>query len=71
MAIQIGKALAFTAVGGMVAGLAGCGTPAAAGGEPATSPEEAAAAATAGANDCCQGKNECKATGGCKAADCK
>jgi hypothetical protein len=75
MAIQIGKALAFTAVGGMVAGLAGCGGAAAADGAAAAkSPEAAGAAAAAvGAKDCCKGKNECKGKGNCKndKNDCK
>ena len=62
MAIQVGKALAFTAVGGMVAGLVGCGGADAA---PAAAPGAAPAAAPAGAKACCKGH------GGCKAADCK
>jgi len=79
MAIQMGKTLAFTAVGGMVAGLTGlaaCG-----GGGPevkapdgAPSGTPAAAMPAAGAKDCCKGKNECKGKGNCKvegAQDCK
>ena len=65
MAIQMGKVLAFTAVSGMVAGLAACGSGNAAGGEPAKDPA-AAGTATAGAKDCCKGKNECKGKGNCK-----
>lgn len=64
MAIQMGKALAFTAVGGLVAGIAGCAgeqakTDAPAGGtaEPAATP--------AGAKACCKGQNECEAKGRC------
>lgn len=76
---QIGKTLAFSAVGGMLAGLSGltaCG-----GGAPevkapdgAPSAEPAAAMPAAGAKDCCKGKNDCKAKGNCKvegANDCK
>jgi len=67
MAIQIGKALAFTAVGGLVAGMTGCGAPdkkadSAPGGEPG-------ATTAAAAKECCKGKNSCNAKGGCKTAD--
>ena len=66
MAIQTGKVLAFTAVGGLVAGLAACG-----GGEKkaddATKVEGANKDATAaGAKACCKGQNECKGKGNCK-----
>lgn len=69
MAIQMGKALAFTAVGGLVAGLAGCGgeqktTETPAGGT--TDATTDANAAPAAAKECCKGKNVCKAQGGCK-----
>lgn len=67
MAIQMGKALAFTAVGGLVAGLAGCGgdqkqadAAPAASGDPTAAP--------AAAKECCKGKNTCKGKGGCKTA---
>ena len=74
MAIQTGKVLAFTAVGGLVAGLAACG-----GGEKkaddATKVEGANKDATAaGAKACCKGQNECKGKGNCKVEgkqDCK
>jgi hypothetical protein len=70
MAIQMGKAIAFTAVGGMVAGLVGCG-----GAPEAPKMEDAAKAGAeaAGAKACCKGKNECKAKGNCKTDknDCK
>jgi hypothetical protein len=66
MAIQMSKTLAFTAVGGLVAGITGCAgeqakteTPPAGGGEPA-------ATAAAAAEDCGPGKNSCKGKGGCK-----
>jgi hypothetical protein len=64
MAIQMGKVLAFTAVGGLVAGLAGCGPE-----KPASNPgsgEGATSAPAAGAKECCKGKNTCKGKGGCK-----
>ena len=75
MAIQMSKALAFTAIGGLVAGLAACG-----GGE--QKPADSAAGATsadpnaapAAAKECCKGKNTCKGKGGCHvdgAQDCK
>jgi hypothetical protein len=59
--MNIGKALAVSAVSGMLVGvLAGCGgsTP------PAASPSATDAPA---AKDCCKGKNECKGKSGCKA----
>jgi hypothetical protein len=66
MAIQMGKALAFTAVGGIVAGLVGCG-----GGEKpaddATKVEGADKGEAAKADKCsCKGHNECKQKGKCK-----
>jgi hypothetical protein len=66
MAIQMGKALAFTAVGGLVAGIVGCA------GEQKTTDTPGGAttadpgAAPAAAKDCCAGKNSCKGKGGCK-----
>ena len=59
--MNIGKALAVSAVSGILVGvLSGCGgaTP------PAATPETSAAPA---AKDCCKGKNECKGKSGCKA----
>jgi hypothetical protein len=64
----MGRSLAFTAVSGMVAGLAGCGSappPTAETGAPPAEPA-AAEAPEAGAKACCAGKNECKGKGGCK-----
>ena len=61
--MNIGKALAVSAVSGILVGvLSGCGdsTP------PPKSPETSAAPA---AKDCCKGKNECKGKSGCKAGD--
>ncbi len=68
MAIQMGKALAFTAVGGLVAGLVGCGSDQ----KQADAPAADATAAPAEAKECCKGKNVCKGKGGCKtdANDC-
>ena len=70
MAINMSKAIAFTAVGGMVAGtLVACG-----GGEGAAkTAADGEKMATAGAKDCCKGKNECKGKGNCKTDknDCK
>ena len=62
MAIQMGKALAFTAVGGLVAGLVGCGSDQ----KTADAPAGDATAAPAAAKECCKNKNECKGKGGCK-----
>ena len=66
MAIQTGKVLAFTAIGGMMAGLVACGgseKPA----DDATKVEGANKdAAATGAKACCKGQNECKGHGGCK-----
>ena len=65
MAIQMGKALAFTAVGGLVAGLVGCGgDQKQADGAPAPSGDPTAAPAAA--KECCKTKNACKNKGGCK-----
>ena len=63
MAIQTGKVLAFTAVGGLVAGLAACG-----GGQTeatdASKVEGANKDAQAAGDKCsCKGKNECKGKG--------
>ncbi|KYG04671.1 hypothetical protein BE21_45500 [Sorangium cellulosum] len=68
MAMDMGKSLAFTAVSGMVAGLAGCGSSPPPAPETGASPAEPAAAEApaAGAKECCAGKNECKGKGGCK-----
>jgi hypothetical protein len=76
MAIQMGKTLALTAVGGMVAGLVGCGSSAPAPTDPSAAPAADPASATAvpEAKDCCKGKNECKGKGNCKVEggnDCK
>lgn len=71
MVIQMGKTLAFTAVSGMVAGLAGCASSPPPDAEmPAPPADPAAEASAAGAKDCCRGKNECKGKGGCKHHDC-
>lgn len=74
MAIQTGKVLAFTAIGGMVAGLVACGGS-------QTEPNDASKvegankdAASTGAKACCKGQNECKGHGNCKVEgknDCK
>ena len=81
MAIQMAKTLAFTAVGGMVAGLVGCGggekpaeTPETPAADPAAATDPAGAAAAATGKECCKGKNECKGKGNCKVEgknDCK
>lgn len=71
MAIQISKTLAVTAVGGLLAGLVGCGgeqktaeTPA--GGAHATTDTTAASTSeAAGEKHGCAGKNGCKPNGGC------
>jgi hypothetical protein len=68
MAIQMGKALAFTAVGGLVAGFVGCGgDQKGASGAPAPSGDPTAMPAEA--KSCCAGKNPCAGKGGCKTAD--
>jgi len=71
-AMDFSKTLAISAVGGMVAGLMGCGgsTPPAdtAAGDGA---KDGTATAPAAAEDkhCCGGKNSCKGKGGCKTGD--
>jgi len=66
MAMDVGKTLAVTAAGGLIAGLVGCGeTPA----PEVPDAEEAAtdaASDAAGEADCCKGKNECSGKGNCK-----
>lgn len=57
MAMNLGKTLAITAVGGVLAGLAGCGGAAANAADPKM--------ATAGAKECCKGKNACHGQGNC------
>jgi hypothetical protein len=65
---KMGKALAFTAIGGMVAALSGCANEAQQPG--AAAPGPAPAAAPAGAKHCCApGKNTCAGKGFCKTAD--
>jgi hypothetical protein len=68
--MDIVKTLAFSAVGGMVAGIAGCGPdkPASepSGDSTATPADTSTAATTSDAKTCCKGKNECKGKGGCK-----
>lgn len=69
---QIAKTLAFTAMGGLVAGLAACGggqTEPAAGGTATPGPETQGTdtASAAGAKDCeCKAKNACQGKGACK-----
>ncbi len=70
MAIQSGKVMAFTAVSGLVAGLAACGggqtdanTAPTDGAKPG--PEGAGTETAAAAKECCKGKNVCKGKGGC------
>jgi hypothetical protein len=57
-----GKALAMTAVTGILAGLAACG------GEPKADPNTPASTSAAPPTDknCCKGRNECKGKSGCK-----
>ena len=65
MAIHMGKTLALSAVGGMVAGLAGCGSTPAPTDPAAAAPAADPAAAMPAAADkaCCKGQNECKGKG--------
>jgi hypothetical protein len=61
--MKIGKALAASAVSGMLVGvLSGC-----ADNPPAKAPDSATPATAA--KNCCTGKNTCKGTSGCKAGD--
>lgn len=75
MAIDMSKALAFSAVSGIVAGIAGCGgsQAAPANAEPAKDPAAMAPAGSAAPADAaavekhsCKGQNSCKGNGGCK-----
>lgn len=77
--MELAKTLAFSAVGGLVVGVVGCGSkteeakdPS---GEGTAAPADTAAPAAgdAGAKACCKGQNECKGKGNCKvegAQDC-
>ena len=68
MAMDVGKTLALTAVGGLMAGLFGCngGAQTAPPKEPDANPgDEPAVDETAKADPCCKGKNECKGQGMC------
>ena len=65
MAMQMGKTLAFTALGGLVAGLAGCGGDQKQA-DAAPAPTGDATAAPAEAKECCKGKNVCSGKGGCQ-----
>jgi hypothetical protein len=59
--MNLGKALAMTAVTGMIAGLAACG------GEPKADPKSPTTDVAAPTDkNCCKGKNECKGKRGCK-----
>ncbi|MBX3204611.1 MAG: hypothetical protein KF764_06050 [Labilithrix sp.] len=62
--MNLGKALAMTAVSGMLAGLAACG------GEQKPEAQTPATPSTDVAppedKNCCKGKNECKGKSGCK-----
>jgi hypothetical protein len=76
MAIHMGKTLALSAVGGMVAGLAACGSPPVPTDPAAAAPaaDPAAAMPATGDKACCKGQNECKGKGNCKVEggnDCK
>ncbi len=63
--MNIGKALAVSAMSGMLMGvLAGCGGGGADSAAPKTPTVDTSAPA---AKDCCVGKNECKGKSGCKA----
>jgi hypothetical protein len=76
--MNMGKTIAMSAVGGMVAGIAGCGgapavpsgmpdpAAAAAAAAPPGAMSAAAAAGVPGAKECCKGKNDCKGKGNCK-----
>ena len=60
--MKLGKALATTAVSGMLAALTGCG------GAPESASPKAPATdvPTIGERNCCKGKNACKGKSGCK-----
>jgi hypothetical protein len=59
--MNLGKALAMTAVTGMIAGLAACG------GEQKVDPKAPSTDVAAPTDkNCCKGKNECKGKSGCK-----
>jgi hypothetical protein len=63
--MNLGKTLAMTAVGGMLAALAGCGN------SPDAAAPKAPSTDVAPPTDknCCKGKNDCKGKSGCKAGD--
>ena len=72
--MDLAKSLAFSAVGGLVVGVVGCGGDGKKADEPsddssAVPAADTAAADASGAKSCCKGMNECKGKGGCKTAD--
>lgn len=74
--MDLAKSLAFSAVGGLVVGVVGCGgdgkkvdEPSADSSAVPAADTAAAAADASGAKPCCKGMNECKGKGGCKTAD--
>ncbi len=75
--MDLAKSLAFSAVGGLVVGVVGCGgdgkkvdEPSAdSSAAPAADSAMAAAGDASGAKACCKQMNECKGKGGCKTAD--
>lgn len=58
--MKVGKALATTAMTGMLAALTGCGAPAPPANAPATD------VPVVGEKNCCKGRNGCKGKSGCK-----
>lgn len=65
MAIQMGKAMAFTALGGLVAGLVGCAGEQTKTDSPAGAGTTDPSATPADAKECCKGKNPCSGKGRC------
>ena len=70
--MELAKTIAFSAVGGMVVGIAGCGGKAAPAADQPTADTTAAAADTtaaaaeAGAKACCKGQHDCGGKGSCQ-----
>jgi len=63
--MDMAKAIALTAVSGLVVGTVGCGSDSKGSATP-TGTEAAPSASQSGAKACCKGQNDCEKKGNCK-----
>jgi hypothetical protein len=64
--MDMAKAIALTAVSGLVVGAVGCGGDSKGSATPSGSGDAAPSASQTGAKACCKGHNDCKKQGNCK-----